>query len=70
MKHNMGSIDRGLRALIIAPLLVLAAWALGFGTVLGIIAVVLAVVMVFTAAIGFCPLYVPFGLSTCPRTKA
>jgi hypothetical protein len=40
--------------------------AVGFGTVAGIVLLVVAGVMVVTAAVGFCPLYAVFGVSTCP----
>lgn len=42
------------------------AWAVGFGSVVGIVLAVVAGVMLVTAAVGFCPLYRVFGLSTCP----
>ena len=37
----------------------------GVGTAWGIVLLVVAVVMVVTAAVGFCPLYRLFGISTC-----
>ncbi|WP_231494954.1 YgaP-like transmembrane domain [Cellulomonas sp. KRMCY2] len=40
------------------------AFALGLGSILGILLIVLAVVMAATAAVGFCPLYRLFGIST------
>lgn len=65
MKQNMGSVDRLLRALVIAPvLIVLSVTVFGVGSVLGIVALVFAGVMLVTAAVGFCPAYTPFGLST------
>ena len=64
MKQNMGTTDRLVRALLIAPALLLVAFLIGFATVGGVIATVLAVVMLGTAAVGFCPLYVPFHLHT------
>jgi uncharacterized membrane protein len=68
MKKNMGSIDRVIRVVLAVAfgLLVLT------GTVSGVLAIimgVLAVVFLGTAAIGFCPLYAPFGISTCPRKQ-
>jgi len=66
MKRNMGNLDRGIRAvvaLIFAALIVT-------GTVSGVLAIVLgavAAVFLLTSLIGFCPLYAPFGISTCPR---
>lgn len=66
MKRNMGRVDRLLRAFVIAPvLIVLSASVFGIGTVLGIVALVFAGVMLVTAAVGFCPAYTPFGISTC-----
>ena len=63
MKKNMGTIDRIIRvsiAVIIAILyftnVITGTWAI----VLGIVAVVFLV----TSLIGFCPLYLPFGIST------
>lgn len=64
MIKNMGFIDRKIRAFVIAPLLLVAAWALGFGTIGGIIATVLAAVMAATATVGTCPLYLPLHIST------
>lgn len=34
---------------------------------LGIVLMVLAAIFLLTAFLGFCPLYLPFGLSTCKR---
>ena len=64
MSQNMGHTDRMVRGLLAAPVLVIAAFWVGVGTVVGVIAMVLAVVMVATALVGFCPLYVPFHLHT------
>lgn len=65
MTRNMGSIDRLLRAFVVAPLLVLTAVLVGTTTVGGIVALVGAVVMLGTAAAGSCPLYMLFGVDTC-----
>jgi hypothetical protein len=70
MTQNMGHTDRKVRGFLVAPVLViLALWA-GVATVTGVIAMVLAVVMVATAVVGFCPLYVPFHLHTNGRHRA
>lgn len=57
MKLNVGNTDRVIRAI-----LGLVVIALGFyyGTWWG----ALGLIFLATAAIGWCPLYVPFGLST------
>jgi hypothetical protein len=64
---NLGSIDRGVRAAIGAIALVLAFTTLHIldGGLAGIIAGAAGVIMLFTAALGMCPLYAPFKLSTC-----
>ena len=66
MHKNMGDTDRKLRG-VAAALLLLAAWALGFGTIGGVVAIVFAMLMATTASIGFCPLYVPFHITTDHR---
>jgi len=63
MKQNVGNTDRLIRVLI-AVALVVGSWFAGMGSIGGIVLLVLAVVLVLTASISFCPLYLPFGLST------
>jgi Protein of unknown function (DUF2892) len=65
MKRNLGNADRIIRVGI-AVSAVIGAGVVGFGSLLGIVLLVVAVVMVVTAAIGFCPLYRILGLSTYP----
>lgn len=64
MKINMGTADRIIRLLIAATLI-----ALYFtGTVtgpLGIVLLVVAAVFILTSFVAFCPLYWPFGISSC-----
>ena len=64
MKKNMGSADRIIRIIIAAIVGVLYFNGTISGT-LGIILLVLAGVFVLTSFISFCPLYAPFGISTC-----
>lgn len=63
MTKNMGTADRGIRILIA---LVIA--ALYFtGRISGTLAIVLGIVAVaffLTSLVGWCPSYLPFGLST------
>jgi len=66
MSRNMGTWDRRIRALLIAPLALLAAIAVGVGSVFGIVLLALAAIMLGTSAIGYCPLYALVGFSTCP----
>lgn len=63
MTKNMGSLDRIIRV-ILAGLVV----ALNFANVISgttaIILLTLAAVFILTSLVSFCPLYLPFGLST------
>ena len=68
MVRNEGTIDRIIRA-IIGVVALVAAVAVGVGTVGGIVLLVLGGIMVVTAAVGFCPLYRVFGIHTCPVGK-
>jgi hypothetical protein len=63
MKANMGSIDRVVR--IVAALIIAALYFTHIinGTV-AIILLVIAAVFILTSFISFCPLYLPFGIST------
>lgn len=67
MARNMGALDRGLRAFVVAPVAIVAAVLVGPGTVGGIVLFVLAGLMVATAATAFCPTYAALGVSTHPR---
>ena len=69
MKKNMGTADRVIRVLIAAVIAYLFYSGTITGT-LGIVLMVLAAVFVLTSLIGFCPLYAPFGLTTCSVKKA
>ena len=63
MKQNMGTIDKVIRILIAVVIAILFFTHVISGT-LGIILMALAVIFVVTSFISFCPLYLPFGLST------
>lgn len=66
MKQNMGTIDRTIRIIlsIVVAILYFTEQITGTAaTVLGIFAIIFLV----TSTIGFCPLYVPFKLSTMKR---
>ena len=64
MKKNMGTVDKVIRillAVVFAALyftnVVTGAW--------GIVLLILGAVFLLTSFVSFCPLYAPFGLSTC-----
>ena len=63
MKKNMGSIDQVIRILIAIVIGVLYYTETISGT-LALVLSALAGIFVLTSLIGFCPLYLPFGLST------
>ena len=69
MNLNMGSADRKLRAFVVAPVLVIAGVLVGPTGWLAIVLYALAGVMLATAAVGTCPLYMLFGLSTSRQNK-
>ena len=64
MTKNMNTLDRALRAFVVAPLLVITALFVGTGTILGAVLLVLAAVLLATASVGFCPLYSLLHLNT------
>ena len=59
----MGTIDKVIRILIAVVVAVLFFTHVISGT-LGIILLIVAGIFVVTSLISFCPLYLPFGLST------
>lgn len=61
MTQNVGGIDRILR--IVAGLVLISLVFVGPQTPWGWI----GVIPLATALIGWCPLYVPLGISSCPR---
>ena len=66
MNTNMGKIDRGLRLVLAAVLVLIAFTTTLFGS--GIffwLALIVAAVFTFTAFVGSCPLYRILGLNTC-----
>ena len=63
MKKNMGSLDRIIRLILVALVAVLYFTNVISGT-LALILGILAVVFLITSLISFCPLYVPFKIST------
>jgi Protein of unknown function (DUF2892) len=68
MKKNMGNTDRLIRVLLAGVLAYLYFSGTVTGTI-GLVLVVLGGVFVLTSLVGFCPLYAPFGISTCPAKK-
>lgn len=63
MKTNMGGVDRVLRLILAAVVAVLFLTKQLTGTAAVVLAI-FAVIFVVTSLVGFCPLYVPLGIST------
>lgn len=63
MKKNMGTADTVIRLLIAALLIVLYFTHVISGA-FGIILLIISGVFILTSILTFCPLYLPFGIST------
>lgn len=68
MKPNMGTTDKVVRILVALVIAVLYFTNLISGT-LAIVLLILAGVFILTSFISFCPLYLPFGISTRKKDK-
>ena len=66
---NMGSLDRALRAFVVAPGAIVAALDLGPGSIGGIVLFAVAGIALVTGAAGRCPNYVLFGIDTHGRGR-
>ena len=64
MKKNMGSADRVIRVILSVIFAVLYFTGTVTGTA-GLVLLVLGAVFLATAFMSWCPLYLPFGISTC-----
>ncbi len=63
MKKTVGSTDKVIRGILAIAVLIVAGFA-GFSSAWGIVLVIVAAVLVVTAASGYCPLYSATGLDT------
>jgi small-conductance mechanosensitive channel len=63
MKKNMGTIDRLTRT-ILAVVVAVLYFTKQITGVAAIVLGILAIIFLLTSAVGFCPLYVPFKIST------
>ena len=64
MKKNMGSADRIIR-LNVAVVIAVLYYTDTIGGTLGIVLLAVAGIFLVTSFIKWCPLYMPFGLSSC-----
>jgi uncharacterized membrane protein YkgB len=63
MKKNMGSTDKIIRGIVVIFVAILYFTGIINGT-LALILGAFAAIMLLTSLISFCPLYLPFGIST------
>ena len=68
MKKNMGSVDRIIRILVAVVIAILYFTQVINGTI-AVVLLVLAGIFVATSFMSFCPLYLPFGLSTIKKEQ-
>ncbi|MCW8805064.1 MAG: DUF2892 domain-containing protein [Ignavibacteriaceae bacterium] len=68
MKKNMGSIDKGIR-IILAVIIGILIFTNQVAGILAIVLGIFAVVFLLTSFMSFCPLYMPFKLSTLKKSK-
>jgi hypothetical protein len=66
MKKNMGAIDKAFRLFLVALIAVLYFTHIISGLA-AIILGIFAVVFLLTSLVSFCPLYLPFGISTAKK---
>jgi hypothetical protein len=68
MKKNMGTTDRVLRIIVAIVVLALYFAHIISGTV-AIIGLILSGIFILTSFVSFCPLYLPFNISTRKKEK-
>jgi hypothetical protein len=68
MKKNVGSIDKVVRLLLAAVLIILFFTNVVTG-VLGYVLLAVAGIFILTSLINFCPIWAVFGVNTCPVKK-
>lgn len=69
MKKNVGTVDKIIRYLIAAVIVVLYFFTGLIPGTLGIVLLIFAGVLVVTSLFSFCGLYTIFGIKTCPAKK-
>jgi len=69
MKKNMGNTDKGIRVFLAVAVALLYYFNIIEGT-LAYILMAFAIIFLVTSFISFCPLYAPFGVSTCKTKKS
>lgn len=68
MNQNMGSTDRMIRLIVLAIIVVLY-FTNSISGVFATILLVIAAILLVTRFFSFCPLYLPFGISTRNKSE-
>ncbi len=68
MKKNMGTTDKLVR-FILAVVMAVLYFTNTFSGTMALVSLILAAIFLLTSFISFCPLYLPFGISTIKKTK-
>lgn len=68
MKPNMGTIDKAARILV-AVIISIAYFTNVISGTLAIVLLILASIFIVTSFLSFCPLYLPFGISTLRKKQ-
>lgn len=63
MKNNMGIIDRAVR-IVFAIVVVILFFLNAISGTFAIVLLIIAAIFILTSVVGFCPLYLPFGMNT------
>ncbi len=66
MKKNMGNLDRLIRGSLAVLVGILYFTNVISGN-LALILLIVAGILILTSLVSFCPLYAPFGISSCER---
>ena len=66
MKKNMGTTDKLIR-IVVAVIIAILYFTNTISGTMAIVLGALAVIFALTSFISFCPLYVPFGITTCAK---
>lgn len=68
MKKNMGTTDKAIR-IVLAIVFAIIAFTGAVASPWNYVLLVLGAVFLLTSVVSFCPLYAPFGISTCKVKK-
>lgn len=68
LAKNMGILERRLRAFVVAPVAIVVAILVGPASIGGIVAWVVAGIMLATSAVGYYPLWTVFHVNTLSKS--